>query len=179
VGLFRNIRRVIGDIAPVVSAVAPIVAPGLGGFLISQVAGRIARNTAPRANPAVAVARGAPVVPPFCPRMGVVGRPFSGQFQSRNFSSGGAFPGRPFVFTGGRVPVGRDIVAQFCPTAPAALPITTPATTGQFASVASQVQAVAAAAVPSVVVPPSPVVVPPPAVFVSPTAPRLRGSAFG
>jgi len=122
-GLFRNIRRVLGDIAPIVATVAPIVAPGIGGFLASRIAGSIARSTAPRANSAAAVARGAPVVPRFCPRMGVVGRPFSSQFQSRNFSTGGAFAGRPLVFTGGRVPVGREVVAQFCPSVPDPLPV--------------------------------------------------------
>ncbi len=153
-GLFRNIRRVLSDVAPFVAAAAPFVAPGLGGFIVSQVATAVSR-TVPRRASGASIAQGGPIVPPFCARMGVVGGPFSSQFGARNFVSGGAFPGRPLVFTGGRVPVGRDIVAQFCPSAPAALPIVTPATVAGFATPAAQVQQVAAAAVPSVVVPPT------------------------
>jgi len=129
-GLFsrvaKNLQRVFADAAPIVSAVAPFVAPGIGGLVISNIAARFAQAQPTRSSAAVINAGGS-LIPPTCRPMGVVGGGFSGPYQARNFTSGGSFSGRPVATFGGRVPVGRDIRAQFCPTPPAQLPIVTAA----------------------------------------------------
>lgn len=85
-GLFRNIRRVLGDIAPIVSVVAPIVAPGIGGFL----SGAIAQQFVPRG-----VVGARPVPRPANPCQPPA---FSSPFQSANFPTGGSLPGRGLAF---------------------------------------------------------------------------------
>jgi len=129
-GLFtrlrRNIFRAVEDVAPIVQVVAPIVAPGVGGFIASRIAGavgrRVERSNAPQRSTATAIRAGAPVIRPVCRRLGTLGGGFSAPFQARNFISGGSFPGRSVATFGGRVPVGRDIRARFCPDPTPALP---------------------------------------------------------
>jgi len=147
--LLRNLDRIVEDVSPIVGAVAPLLIPGPGGFIVSQLAASAAQR-APTRPPASAIRAGAPLVRPTCRPMGVIGRAFSAPFQARNFPTGGAFPGRQLVFTGGRIPVGRDIIApKDCPSRFVPTPIT------PVKAIATAEAAVAAIPpVPAVVVPP-------------------------
>lgn len=85
-GVFRNIQRIIGDVAPLVAAVAPIVAPGIGGFLAGAIAQQFVRRGVVGARPVPRPAN--PCQPPA----------FSSPFQSANFPTGGSLPGRGLAF---------------------------------------------------------------------------------
>lgn len=98
---FRNIRRVVRDVAPIAAAIAPI-ALGVGaGALISQV-------LAPQAAQIPAATR-AQVARTRCPASGAQGRGFSAPFQSANFTTGGSLPGRSAAVFQRRLAVGRDV----------------------------------------------------------------------
>jgi len=116
-----NLNRVLGDVAPLVAAVAPIAVPGFGGF----VAGALAQGFI---EPGVVGARPVPV--PMNPCQAPA---FSAPFQASNFPSGGSPSGRELANFNSFQPrsaVGRQVVPRCppsgtcpCPTTAAAAPM--------------------------------------------------------
>lgn len=100
---FRNIRRVVADVAPIVQAIAPIALPLIGGALAGAVISRIGGRSElpPAAAATVAATR--------CPQPGVISGGFSAPFQSANFSTGGSLPGRAASTFIARRALGRNV----------------------------------------------------------------------
>lgn len=111
--LTTNLSRVLGDVAPLVQAIAPIAAPGIGGILAGSLAGAFIDS------PGRVVAAMNPCATPPA---------FSAPFRAANFPSGGSPSGRQLAFFNTFQPrsaVGRQVVPR-CPSScacPSASPV--------------------------------------------------------